>query len=81
MPCLTYTRHARDMLRERRIEESWVERTVLQPESVETDVRHPERSRAFRRVPERDGRMLRVVYAREEDDLRIITVFLDRTRR
>ena len=69
------------MLRERGVERSWVQRTVDQPDHVERDPGHPERIRAFRAVPERDGRSLRVVYVREMDQVRIITLFLDRGRR
>ena len=77
----TYTRHAQQMLLERDLKPEWVERSVLEPDSTEPDPKHPERLRAFRTVPERDGRVLRVVYAPEADGFRIITVFLDRGRR
>jgi hypothetical protein len=36
--------------------------------------------RAFRRIPERDGRVLRVVYVPGDDHVRVITLFLDRGR-
>jgi hypothetical protein len=58
-----------------------VERTVLSSDSIEPDSKHRERTRAFRALPERDGRVLRVVYAQEADETRIITLFLDRGRR
>jgi uncharacterized DUF497 family protein len=74
MLTFSYTRHARDALEERRIDAAWVERVMMAPDSVE-------RQLAFGRVPERDGRVLRVVYAREGDHIRIITAFLDRARR
>ncbi len=69
------------MLAERGIDPAWVERTVAQPDAVEPDPHHPDRVRAFRVVPERDGRVLRVVYVREDAAVRIITAFLDRGRR
>lgn len=77
---IIYTNHALAMLTEREIEQSWVERAILEPEAIEPDPKHPERMRAFRRVPERDGRVLRVVYVYEGSDHRIITLFLDRGR-
>jgi hypothetical protein len=55
------TQHAEDMLRERAIEADWVEQTVRNPESVEKDPVRPATIRAFRRIPERDSRVLRVV--------------------
>ncbi|MPR11847.1 DUF4258 domain-containing protein [Microvirga tunisiensis] len=81
MTRFTYTNHARDMLAEREIVPEWVERTVLEPEATEPDPKHPERVRVFCTVPERDGRVLRVVYVPEGETYRIITLFLDRGRR
>ncbi|MCJ2133434.1 DUF4258 domain-containing protein [Methylobacterium sp. J-026] len=49
-------------MRLREIEPLWVERVLTDPERVEADPDHPGRHRAFARVPERDGRVLRVVY-------------------
>jgi hypothetical protein len=76
-----YTQHASAMLEERAIDREWVERTILHPDSAEPDPRHPEMVRAFRAVPERDGRVLRVVYVPSELTCRVITLFLDRSRR
>ena len=81
MVAFVYGPHAADMLAERNIDPLWVERTVLGPENIEPDPKHPARTRAFRAIPERDGRVLRVVYERTGDTVRIITVFLDRGRR
>ena len=78
---LTFTRHAETMLVERGIERDWVVRTVREPEEVEPDPLRENVFRAFRSVPERDGRVLRVVYSVNENELRIVTAFLDRTRR
>ena len=77
----TYTAHAAEMLIDRRLERRWVERTVLAPEAVGPGSQHTERTRAFRALPERDGRVLRVVYVRDAEDIRIVTLFLDRGRR
>jgi hypothetical protein len=77
----TYTHHAKQMIEERGLIREWVERTVLEPETVEPDPKHPARTRAFRTVPERDGRVLRVVYVQDGENFRVITLFLDRGRR
>ena len=77
----TYTAHAAEMLVDREIHREWVEQTVLSPEAVEPDPKHNGRMRAFRALPERDGRVLRVVYVQEADEVRVITLFLDRGRR
>lgn len=76
-----YTVHATKMLSERTIAPSWVEQTLLDPDSVEPDPRHADSKRAFRRIPERDGRVLRVVYGATDGTLRVVTLFLDRGRR
>lgn len=54
---------------------------MLEPEETEPDPDHAERTRAFRAVPERDGRILRVVYESVDDHIEIVTLFLDRGRK
>lgn len=76
-----YTVHAAKMLSERKIDPSWVEETILAPDSVEPDPKHDDLRRAFRKIPERDGRVLRVVYGETDGTLRVVTLFLDRGRR
>ncbi|MCG5246641.1 DUF4258 domain-containing protein [Methylorubrum extorquens] len=78
---VVYGTHALDTLAERAIERAWVERTLLSPESIEPDPIHPDRMRAFRALPERDGRVLRVVYVPIPSGARVVTMFLDRGRR
>ena len=78
---ILFTRHAEDMLFERGIDRAWVEATIRSPETLEPDAERPGVLRAFRRVSERGGRMLRVVYAPTGDSLRVLTVFFDRKRR
>jgi hypothetical protein len=76
-----YSDHAIEMLAERGIAREWVERTVLNPDVVEPDPRHSERARAYKALPERDGKVLRVVYVASDQAFRVITLFLDRSRR
>ena len=78
---LIFTLHAELMLAERDIERAWVERAVNEPDTVESDPNRSDIYRAFRAVPERNGRVLRVVYAVSGAQMRIITAFFDRTRR
>ncbi len=78
---LVFTKHARDMLIERRIERAWVELTVRTPDAAEPDPTRPGVTRVFRRIPERDGRILRVAYVSVGDAIRVLTVFFDRARR
>lgn len=76
-----YGEHALDMLTEGSIDRSWVERTALAPDTVEADPGHEGRTRAFRSLPERDGRVLRAVYEQNEKQVRIVTLCLDRSQR
>lgn len=77
---LIFTRHAESMLAERSIDRSWVEQTVRKPEVVEPDPSRSNTFRAFRAIPERNDRVLRVVYTATDSELRIITAFFDRAR-
>lgn len=77
---IRFTRHAEEVMRERDISTAWIERALLSPTSDEEDLNDRNLRRAFAPVPERDGRMLRVVYAEDRDGLRVITAFLDRGR-
>lgn len=76
-----YSSHAVEMLGSRGIEREWVERAILAPDDSEPDPKHADRTRAYKRLPERDGRVLRVVYVRQSETYRVITLFLDRGRR
>ncbi len=60
---LSFTRHAETMLAEREIDRGWVERTVKEPDEMEPDPNRAQVVRVFRSIPERDGRVLRVVYS------------------
>jgi hypothetical protein len=48
---------------------------------VQADPAHPEVERRFRTVPERGGRVLRVVVVETSEEIRIVTAFLDRRAR
>lgn len=81
-PIFTYTQNARAQIALRALDPAWMERTILAPDASETDPRHPDRTRAFRAVPEREGRLLRVVFVvRSPSTFPINTAFLDRGRR
>jgi hypothetical protein len=58
-----------------------MERTVAGPDAVAPDRHQPDVVLAFRKIPERGNRVLRVVYRLEGDLPRIITAFFDRRKR
>jgi hypothetical protein len=74
---LKFTPRALTALAERTIEKRWAEDAMLYPDWVEPDS-SPERKRAFKAIPLAENRILRVVYAEQDDEIRIITVFFDR---
>jgi hypothetical protein len=78
---LVLTRHAEDMLSERNIKRAWVEAAIRNPDVLEQDPHRPGVMRAFRSIPERDDRMLRVAYVSDGSSCRVLTVFFDRRRR
>jgi hypothetical protein len=72
------TPHAELMLRERGIDRAWVLQTIHAPERSDADPAKAGRVRAFRRVPEYEGRWLRVVYEEAVDRTIVVTAFFDR---
>lgn len=79
---INLTLHALKALNDRRIEVEWIARTLNDPDAIEPDRQWLDAVRAFKAIPERDGRVLRVVYVPEGDHAaRVLTVFFDRGRR
>ncbi|MCF4125642.1 DUF4258 domain-containing protein [Methylobacterium sp. SyP6R] len=66
---------------ERSLDSEWVERTVRQPDQIESDVRDPTLLQAFAAIPECGGRILCVVYRPVPEGCIVVTTFLDRRRR
>ena len=75
---LELTQHARNMLRQRGIDEAWVERTVQDPEATEQDRIDPALEHCVRRIPECGNRVLRVIADRSVTPNRIVAAFFDR---
>jgi Domain of unknown function (DUF4258) len=73
--------HARDVIREREIETTWVVRVLEQPDRTETDRDDPKLRHALGRILERGDRVLRVVYNASVNPPRIVTVYFDRRQR
>ena len=78
---LEYTKHAVQVMAERRIPEAWVARAVAEPEWRVPDPDDPELARFFRRIRERGGRALRVVVNTRSTPWRVVSAFLDRNAR
>jgi hypothetical protein len=79
-PHIVLTLHAETVLVERSIDRRWVERTLHQPDLVESDTGRGTIN-AFRAIPEHGDRILRVTYVNEGSRIKVITAFFDRRRR
>jgi hypothetical protein len=75
---IVYTSHARTVIAERAIHESWIEAALASPDWVETDPADSSVERRFRAIPEMAGRILRVACSADAGEIRVITVFFDR---
>ena len=72
------TKHAQKVLEEREISLEWLERTLFAPELILPEPDDILVERCFRRIPEFDSRVLRVVVNRAVHPHRVISVFFDR---
>jgi hypothetical protein len=72
-----YTKHAIQRLEQRHIEKAWVERVMNRPDWVEQDPRNAKVTRAYGRIEEAGGMILRVVYTNVRDGRLIITQYFD----
>jgi hypothetical protein len=75
------TDHARKVLAERDIAIEWLESTLEFPTLREPDTSDPTLERRYRAIPEREGRVLRVVVDANVVPLRVVSVFFDRDKR
>jgi hypothetical protein len=73
----TYFLHTRDRQDRKDIRVEWIERTVIHP--VRESVQNDGRIRRWARIPEADGRVLRVVLL--EDGQTVHNAFFDRSYR
>jgi len=73
------TKHFKNMLEERSIQQQWVDRAIYEPEEVEE---HEDGTRHFlRRIEEHDSRWLRVVINIRVKPNKAVTAFFNRRLR
>lgn len=75
------TEHAERVLAEREIATEWLERTLATPALREPDPVEKGLERRYLPIPERDGRVLRVIVDPTVVPVRVVSVFFDRTKR
>ncbi len=73
------SQHARTVLEERAIPVEWLERTLRTPELTRSDPVDPTLERRYRRIPEHENRVLRVVVDTTVVPERVVSVYFDRT--
>jgi galactokinase len=73
--------HARTVIREREIEMAWIAETLSRPSRTERDVRDVSLVHALHAIPERNDRVLRVVYNERQRPWKVVTAFFDRRER
>ena len=74
-----YTRHAEIVMESREINAEWVNLAIETPEQRSLDPVGPSLERFFRSIPEKDGRVLRVVVKTSVAPWRVVSVFFDRS--
>ena len=72
------TIHAGRRMRQYGIERAWVLAAVASPDWTAPDPRQPGVTRAFKAVPERAGRILRVAHRPDGTDVLVLSAHFDR---
>lgn len=76
------TEHARESLRKRsNIRVAWMEQVIQYPDIVEPDRIDQDLEHRLGRIPENQGRVLRVIIRKNTTPVRVITVYFDRKMR
>lgn len=75
---IVLSNHARLVSQERGLPIAWIEATILAPDRRAKDPTDPVLTRSYRRIPQANGRILRVVHRPAGPDILVITAFLDR---
>lgn len=78
---IRYSRHAETVIAQRDLSKSWIEEAVRKPDWRAPDPRDPEVERRFKSIAERAGRILRVACVEAEDEIRVVSAFIDRDAR
>jgi hypothetical protein len=70
--------HAVQRMQDRRIHQTWLDAALSEPDQLEQDQVDPTVTHAFKRIPEMDNRVLRVVYNAVRQPIRVISLYFDR---
>lgn len=78
---LEYTAHALRVIKERTIHLEWIDKAVTEPDLRTDDTDDIEVERFYKRISERDDRVLRVAVNTRVTPWRVVSVFFDRGMR
>ncbi|MGH7048821.1 MAG: DUF4258 domain-containing protein [Stellaceae bacterium] len=78
---LILTTHVRQNIARDHLDLAWIEATIDRPQHTDRDPKDAILTRAWRRIPERGGRALRVVFRPAGADIVVVTAFFDRGAR
>jgi hypothetical protein len=73
---ITYSYHAGKNLIDRKIERSWVEQAVENPDLLRDHETDPELEHCYSKIAEKGNRVMHVVFNRNES--RVVTAYFDR---
>jgi hypothetical protein len=75
----TMSEHAETAVRARGIALEWIERVLASPTRIEADRDDCNATHALAVIPERGGRVLRVIYNHTTNPPHLVTVYFDRS--
>jgi len=75
---LILTKHAQQNVARDRLDLAWIEATITSPQHQDRDPTDITLKRAWRSIPQRGGRVLRVVFRPAGADIVVVTAFFDR---
>ncbi|MBW7950975.1 MAG: DUF4258 domain-containing protein [Pseudorhodoplanes sp.] len=78
---LRFTKHAEDVILERKLKRSWIESAARSPEWSHRDPKRAGVELRFCRIPEFGNRVLRTACVESDEEIRVLTVFFDRNAR
>ena len=78
---LILTTHAQQKVARFRLDMAWIAAAITGPQHTDRDPDDATLTRAWRRIPERGGRVWRVVFRLAGVDIVVVTAFFDRGAR
>ena len=78
---LILTKHAQQNIVRDHLDLAWIEAAITRPQHTDRDPKDATLTRVSRRISERGGRALRVVFRPSGADIVVVTAFFDRGAR